>query len=94
MDRENLFARGWSHVLSTGNSIPELESFRAAVGAPLRALQTRPGKRPHLDLAGEPRERALRMPGVMVFDRTADLLRFVRAESSRPASAPPHPSGR
>ena len=39
MDRENLFARGWSHVVSTGNDIEELEAFRILVGAPPQALQ-------------------------------------------------------
>ncbi len=77
MDRENLFACGWSHVLSTTNDIDELRDFCARVGAPAVALQL--GRRwPHLDLKLEPRERALACPDVRVFERTSDMLRFVR----------------
>ena len=38
MDRENLWARGWSHVLSTTNDLEELREFAARVGAPPSAL--------------------------------------------------------
>ena len=38
MDRENLYAPGWSHVLSTTNDLDELEAFRERVGAPPQAL--------------------------------------------------------
>lgn len=78
MDRENLYAPGWSHVLSTSDDLGELDAFRRRVGAPREAFHLK-GRRPHLDLKGEPRERALREPDVLVFDRTADLLRHLRA---------------
>lgn len=76
MDRENALAPGWSHVLSDTNDLAELDAFRMAVGAPRQAFHLK-GRRPHLDLKLEPRDRALLMPGVMVFERTADLLRYV-----------------
>jgi len=77
MDRENALARGWSHVLSTTNDLGELDEFRGRVGAPREAFHLR-GRRPHLDLKLEPRERALREPDVMVFDRTSDMLRYLK----------------
>lgn len=79
MDRENLFARGWSHVVSTGNDIDELEAFRILVGAPPQALQVANRRWPHLDLRGEPRRLALESEGIVVVERTADLIRYVRA---------------
>jgi hypothetical protein len=82
MDRHNLFAPGWSHVLSTTGDVAELEAFRVRIGAPPAALHLREGHRPHLDLRGEARARALAEPGVRVFERTADLLRFLRAAAS------------
>lgn len=78
MDRENALARGWSHVLSTTNDIGELDEFRKRVGAPREAFHLR-GRRPHLDLKLEPRERALREPDVLVFDRTSDMLRYLKS---------------
>lgn len=81
MDRENTMAKGWSHVLSTTNDLDELERFRVRVGAPTQALHAS-SRRPHLDLKLEPRERALADPEVRVFERTADLLRFLK-ESRR-----------
>jgi hypothetical protein len=80
MDRENLYAPGWSHVLSTGNDVEELESFGKLVGAPREALHLGNRRWPHLDLKLEPRERALTTPGVRVFERTSDMLRFLRAQ--------------
>ena len=74
-------AKGWSHVLSTTNDFDELERFRVRVGAPRQALHAS-SRRPHLDLKLEPRERALADPEVRVFERTADLLRFLK-ESRR-----------
>ena len=79
MDRENAVARGWSHVLSTTNDVAELERFREHVGAPRQALQLGNSRYPHLDLKLEPRDRALADPAVRVFERTSDLLRFLRA---------------
>lgn len=77
MDRENIFARGWSHVLSTTNDVAELREFCAHVGAPPSALHV--GSRwPHLDLKLLPRQRALSLPDVRVFERTSDMLRFLR----------------
>jgi len=76
MDRENLLARGWSHVVSTTDDIAELEALRIRVGAPPPALQHK-GRRPHLDLKWEGRERALRDPEVKVFETTRDLLRYL-----------------
>lgn len=82
MDRENIFARGWSHVLSTTNDVAELQAFGRQVGAPAHALHL--GNRwPHLDLKLLPRERALASPGVRVFERTADMLRFCYAITRR-----------
>jgi hypothetical protein len=78
MDRENALAPGWSHVLSTSNDLGELDEFRRRVGAPREAFHLR-GRRPHLDLKLEPRERALREPRVIVFDRTSDMLRYLQA---------------
>ena len=78
MDRENALARGWSHVLSTTNDLEELDAFRQRVGAPRQAFHLR-GRRPHLDLKEGPRELALQQPDVRVFERTADLLRYLRS---------------
>ena len=82
MDRHNLTAPGWSHVLSTTNDIAELERFRERVGAPPQALQLGNRRYPHLDLKLEPRELALTDPEVRVFERTADMLRFIKATRS------------
>jgi Protein of unknown function (DUF4031) len=86
MDRENLWARGWSHVLSTTNDVAELRAFCEQVGAPAAALHL--GRRwPHLDLKLEPRERALASPGVRVFERTSDMLRYLKTLPSHRARA-------
>ena len=77
MDRENALARGWSHVLSTTDDLGELDEFRRRVGAPREAFHLR-GRRPHLDLKLAPRDRALREPDVLVFDRTSDMLRYLK----------------
>ena len=79
MDRENLYARGWSHVLSSTNDLAELEAFRVRVGAPPEALHLGNRQWPHLDLKLQPRERALALPDVRVFERTSDMLRYLRA---------------
>jgi hypothetical protein len=79
MDRNNLTAPGWSHVLSTTNDVVELDRFRERVGAPAAALQLGNRRYPHLDLKLEPRDRALADPEVRVFERTADMLRFVKS---------------
>lgn len=79
MDRENLWAPGWSHVLSTSNDVTELREFCARVGAPPSALHLGNRRWPHLDLKLEPRERALSLPEVRVFERTSDMLRFLKA---------------
>jgi len=78
MDRENLWARGWSHVLSTTNDVAELDRYRKKVGAPPQALQLANPRWPHLDLKLEPRDRALADPAVRVFARTSEMLRFLR----------------
>lgn len=80
MDRVNALAPGWSHVLSTTNDLAELDAFRIRVGAPRQAFHLK-GRRPHLDLKDAPRERALQQVDVRVFDRTADMLKFLRDES-------------
>ena len=77
MDRENLLARGWSHVVSTTDDVAELEALRIRVGAPPPALQHK-GRRPHLDLKWEGRERALADPAVTVFETTRELLRYLQ----------------
>jgi hypothetical protein len=79
MDRENLFAPGWSHVLSTTNDLAELRAFAIRVGAPAQALHLGNRRWPHLDLKLLPRERALSSPDVRVFERTSDMLRFLRS---------------
>ena len=81
MDRENTMAKGWSHVLSTTNDLEELDRFRIRVGAPRQALHESNHRWPHLDLKLEPRERALADPEVRVFERTSDLLRFLKQEA-------------
>ena len=78
MDRHNRTAPGWSHVLSTTNDLAELEAFRISVGAPPQALHLGNRRWPHLDLKLEPRERALALPEVRVFERTSDMLRFLK----------------
>jgi hypothetical protein len=82
MDRENLLARGWSHVVSTTDDIAELEALRIRVGAPPPALQHK-GRRPHLDLKWEGRERALRDPAVTVFETTRELLRHLNGVNGK-----------
>lgn len=77
MDRENLHAPGWSHVLSTTDDLDELDAFRIRVGAPRQALHL--GRWPHLDLKLEPRDRALVAPEVRVFERTSDMLRYIKS---------------
>lgn len=78
MDRENIWARGWSHVLSTTNDVDELRAFCSRVGAPVAALQLANPRWPHLDLKLLPRELALACPDVRVFERTSDMLRFLK----------------
>ncbi len=79
MDRENIFAPGWSHVLSTTNDLAELDAFRVRIGAPRQALHLGNQRWPHLDLKLEPRDRALEDPEVRVFERTAEMLRFLKS---------------
>lgn len=78
MDRENLFARGWSHVVSSTDDVAELEAFRLRVGAPAAALQLKNRRWPHLDLRDEPRDLALLLADVVV-ERSSDLVRYIRA---------------
>ena len=82
MDRENVFARGWSHVVSTAHDIDELDAFRIRVGAPSPALQLSNPRWPHLDLRDGPREIALVQPDVRVFESTVDLVKFMRTEAA------------
>jgi hypothetical protein len=79
MDRQNLWAPGWSHVLSLTNDIDELRAFCSRVGAPPAALQLDNRRWPHLDLKLLPRQRALVCPDVRVFERTSDMLRYLKA---------------
>jgi hypothetical protein len=79
MDRENIWARGWSHVLSSTNDVAELRKFSALVGAPPSALHLGNRRWPHLDLKLAPRELALARPDVRVFERTSDMLRYLKA---------------
>jgi hypothetical protein len=85
MDRQNLWAPGWSHVLSTTNDVAELRAFCARVGAPEGALHLGNRRWPHLDLKLLPRERALACAEVRVFDRTSDMLRFLKASRVEPS---------
>jgi hypothetical protein len=78
MDRENLMARGWSHVLSTSNDVAELLEFCARVGAPPSALHLENRRWPHLDLKLLPRQRALGCADVRVFERTSEMLRYLK----------------
>ena len=82
MDRENLYAPGWSHVLSTTNDLDELAAFRERVGAPPQALHLGNRRWPHLDLKLEPRELALTFRDVRVFERTSDMIRFLRSREN------------
>ena len=82
MDRENLLAPGWSHVVSTTNDLAELDALRIRVGAPPPAL-SHTGRRPHLDLKWEARERALVDPEVRVFETTRELLRYLQHEGRK-----------
>ena len=84
MDRHNAVAPGWSHVLSTTNDVAELDRFRRRVGAPRQALQLTNRRWPHLDLKLEPREQALADPGVRVFERTSDMLRYLKGLRETP----------
>ena len=64
-------------MLSTTNDVRELRAFCERVGAPAAAMHL--GKRwPHLDLKLEPRDRALASPEVRVFERTSEMLRFLK----------------
>jgi hypothetical protein len=81
MDLENLYARGWSHVLSTTNDLAELDAFRVKVGAPPEALHLGNRRWPHLDLKLGPRDLALASPDVRVFERTSDMLRYLRRQA-------------
>lgn len=81
MDRVNTVARKWSHILSDTDSVEELEVFRKRIGAPSSALQ-RSSKRPHLDVYGRPKQRALTLAD-RVFENTLALVRWERA--GRPA---------
>ena len=84
MDRENLYAPGWSHVLSTTNDLAELDAFRVKVGAPPEALHLGNRRWPHLDLKLAPREVALASAEVRVFARTADMLRYLHRLARSP----------
>ena len=86
MDRENLLAAGWSHVVSDTNDLAELEELRVRVGAPPRALQFGGGHRPHLDLKLEPADRALVDPDVRVFERTRALLAYLQLSARKRGS--------
>jgi hypothetical protein len=90
MDRRNLSVPGWSHVLSTTNDVAELDRFREQVGAPPQALQLGNRRYPHLDLKLEARERALADPRVRVFERTSEMLRYLK---SMRAAEPMEPGG-
>jgi hypothetical protein len=85
MDRENLLAPGWSHVVSSTHDVAELEAFRIAVGAPPAALQLANPRWPHLDLKLEPRLRALAHPDATVFATTRDLIRYVHRQRGIPS---------
>jgi hypothetical protein len=84
MDRENLMVRGWSHVLSTTGDVTELEAFRKRVGAPPEALHLENRRWPHLDLRLEPRDRALAASDVRVFERTSEMLRYLKSLKLEP----------
>lgn len=76
LDRENWKAPGWSHVLSSEDSIEELERFRQKVGAPPSALQVKGVRYPHLDIKQGPRRRALSDRSVRIFPSTKELMRY------------------
>ena len=83
MDRVNALVPGWSHVLSTTDDLAELDAFRIRVGAPRQAFHLR-GRRPHLDLKDAPRHLALVQPDVRVFERTSEMLRFLKEMREEP----------
>jgi hypothetical protein len=78
--------------------VAELDRFRERVGAPPQALQLGNRRYPHLDLKLEPRERALADPQVRVFERTSEMLRYLKsmrtAEPTEPEGLAGPPSGR
>ena len=82
MDRHNLLAPEWSHVVSTTDDVAELEALRIRVGAPPPAFSHK-GRRPHLDLKWEARDRALVDPEVRVFETTRELLRYLNGVSGK-----------
>ena len=82
MDRYNLLAPEWSHVVSTTDDVAELEALRIRVGAPPPAFSHK-GRRPHLDLKWEARDRALVDPEVRVFETTRELLRYLNGVSGK-----------
>jgi len=88
MDRHNLLAPEWSHVVSTTDDVAELEALRIRVGAPPPAF-SHTGRRPHLDLKWEARDRALVDPQVRVFDTTRQLLAFLKSEIRSAKSGDP-----
>jgi hypothetical protein len=81
MDRVNLMAPRWSHVHSDAQSLEgqerELRKFAWSVGAPVSSFQR--GSWLHLDVCGKPRQRALTMPGVRVFESTRELVLHLQA---------------
>jgi hypothetical protein len=89
VDRENLVAPGWSHVLSSRNDLAELDALRQRVGAPKQAFHLKNRARPHLDLKLEARERALADPEVRVFASTKLLLQFWRVCQAQSPACPP-----
>jgi len=88
MDRHNLLAPEWSHVVSTTDDVAELEALRIRVGAPPPAF-SHTGRRPHLDLKWEAPDRALVDPQVRVFDTTRQLLAFLKSEIRSAKSGDP-----
>ena len=89
MDRENSSASGWSHVLHSHDDVEALDTFRRRVGAPPSALQ-RNARRPHLDIKGRPRQRALALDGrgVWVLGSSLSLMREYRALRAALAARP------
>ena len=71
MDRENIWARGWSHVLSTTQRLAELRAFCERVGAPPPPCILGNRRWPHLDLEARRPGAGLACPDVRVFERTA-----------------------
>ena len=79
MDRHNLTAPGWSHVLSTTNDVAELDGSGSGWGRRRRRCSSGTGAiRTSISSSSRGTARSP-IPEVRVFERTADMLRYIKA---------------